>query len=265
MGLLNLPEHIIKTVPFTYNCAGIDLDFTVSCTIFGELLNIESAYFDLPPSAKQMIYGQEVMLTVEKDIIGWMKAMSIFLPLEIKGLVEIKNWDIIKLANESSRTEANKIEPAIYPKMIQDKWVLKLWELGAKLPNHLMAFCKMMARVDNETKNRFAAYYLYTYRPREAAESYFFGEFLLMALKKLKKEGTITQKLSLLIPRYLSEQEVTQLAKVHDFDYAMKKIIAQSFMEEKYHEGRKMMYKTYVQHEIGEILTPTISKIFIST
>ncbi len=124
--LPKLPAYLIKTTTFPYQLDGVNIDFKVTYTVFGEMMKVENDFIQLPIDAQKMMLGAEFEEKIAA-INGYGALFKYKIPLVVFGYYRKGIWKtIFEETNAINNSELDWFAAAA-PLYYVDNWVMELW------------------------------------------------------------------------------------------------------------------------------------------
>lgn len=128
---LKLPDFLTTTATFTEAVNGLDYDFEVKFTLFGEILEVENYFLILPKHAQMLMTGPGGEKVLEHlELITQLLPYAI--PLCVMGILKEKKWQKITEAAEKLKEQNPMISLGDRKEYIQNKWVRTAWRAWEK-------------------------------------------------------------------------------------------------------------------------------------
>lgn len=124
--LPKLPDYLIKTTVFTYELGGVNIDYEVTYTVFGEMIKVKNDFDKLPKEAQRLMLGanyEEKLAAIE----AYGKLFKYKIPLVVFGYHKEGIWRNVYLETNAITTSELDWYIAAAPLYFVDNWVMNLW------------------------------------------------------------------------------------------------------------------------------------------
>lgn len=131
----SLPSHLITQTTFSKEVEGVEYDYTITHTVFGEVLHVENHFLQLPLTAKQLLVGSKheaIAIYLE----NYKKLFRFLVPLAIMRYLKEQEWELFYEKTDSEINFQTSFDIATLDKLISDKWLLRAWKLKIRDENN---------------------------------------------------------------------------------------------------------------------------------
>lgn len=196
-----LPNDKIFILPYTLTTEGYDIEFRLTTTLLGEVLDVQCPILDLPAAAQKLMLGPNYQL-ISRAAKGFSSLFYYTVPLIVLGYLDTEEWQPLKKA--WIKAAQNRSVPAPKTKYIQHEWVKSAYEIDSAgdRKRQLLQVGKLLMQ---DAQKRYAA--LVDYNESKELDYYdatFFGPVLIRLLP-ISKSPSILREIYKSLATYPTE------------------------------------------------------------
>lgn len=146
----SIPEHYVLQATILHQEDGVDYEFAVTYTAFGEVISVVNHLLELPAEAQSLMLGKEAGKIVRRlQFHG--ERFRFFLPLVALQVVDDAPWQTVR-----QRLLDVQAKPAFESMMVQDSfrddWVCRLWTLPQSKKKGELIWLKALLSEEQEVQ-----------------------------------------------------------------------------------------------------------------
>ncbi len=123
-----IPKQLITKANVTQEIEGHFFDYTLTFTVFGEVLEVQNHFLELPKAAKQLLVANKIN-ELERLSIAYGNLFTYSIPFASLGYLEATMWDEVYEAITILKTTNESYNQLNQEENIRDEWLLDIFYL----------------------------------------------------------------------------------------------------------------------------------------
>lgn len=120
-----IPREFVTSVTVPKAVKGVEYEFVVQFTVFGEVLSVNNLFAQLPKEAQRLMLGRDYA-EVRRELAYFTRKMRFVLPLVVLRIWEEETWEPI-LTEVEALEKVKGFKQLSHRRHIRDEWVRRVW------------------------------------------------------------------------------------------------------------------------------------------